>query len=116
MLKRIKNYWIAYFIDRLTTKLLKAVSEKDILTMSSEGYLYHSRKLSQEEIAELKDEARMLKDSFLWKLMVKEVEYMAYMRMTYHAKMTDGINDIIFGKALFYSVDLMRKFLKNLST
>ena len=115
MYSKVKNRIVSYLITYLTRNLLRAISEEDILTISSEGFLYHKRKLMPDEVSALKAEAKILKDSFLWKLMKREVEYMAYMRMTAHAKMTDGINDIIFGKALFYSTDLMRKFLDNMS-
>ena len=104
---RIKKFIINY----LTHHLLKAVSEEDILQITSGVYLHSNHTFTQEEIATLKDEAHILKDSFLWKLMTKEVEYIAFLRMTVKAQTPD---DIIFGKACFYSIDLMKKFLEGL--
>lgn len=101
-----------FIINYLVSHLLKAVTEDDILQRTNDGFLYHKRKLSPEEVARLKEEARSMQESFLWKLMTKEVEFMAFLTMTARAKTND---DIIFGKAVFYSVDLMKKFLEGLS-
>ena len=105
---KVKHYLINY----LTNHLLKAVSEEDILQITEDGYLHKRRKLTPQEVATLKEEAKMMQDSFLWKLMTKEVEYMAFLRMTAHAKTND---DIVFGKAVYYSTDLLKKFLEGLS-
>ena len=106
-MRKIKHFVINY----LTRNLLKAVSEDDILRIIGKDYLYHKRKLSPEEMATLREEAQMLADSFLWKLMLKEVEYVAFLTMSSKAQKSD---DILFGKAMFYSADLMRKFLEGL--
>ncbi|MEK6829284.1 MAG: hypothetical protein AABY15_04090 [Nanoarchaeota archaeon] len=95
----------------LTNNLIKAVSEDDILRITREGYVYRKRKLSGEEIATLKEEAEMLKHSFLWKIMTTEIEYTAFITMSSKAKTND---DIVFGKAVFYAVYLLKTFLNNL--
>lgn len=100
-----------FLINYLTRNLLRAVTEEDILQITSEGYLYHKKKILPDELSALKDEAAALKESFIWRLMTKEVEYMAFMTMTAKARTND---DIIFGKAVFYSVSLFNKFLENL--
>lgn len=99
------------FINYLTKKLLKTVSEDDILRITSKGFLYKKRKLGSDEVATLKEEAKVLSDSILWKLMIKEVEFMAFITMTEKATKPD---DIIFGKAVFYATHLMKKFLEGL--
>ena|SRR3990167_10046167 len=100
-----------FVINYLTRHLLHTVTEDDILQIANREYLYKNRKLNPEEIEMLKNEARALSESFLWKLMVKEAEYMAFISMTSHAKTSQ---DITWGKAIFYSVDLMKKFLAGL--
>lgn len=102
----------AFIINYLVKHLLKAVSEEDILQIVNDGYLYKKRKLTPEEVVTLREEARIMQDSFLWKLMTKEVEYLAFISMTSKAKTND---DIIWGKAIFYAIDIMRKFLGELS-
>lgn len=107
MLRKVKHILINY----LTSNLLKAVSEDQILQISGRNFLYNHKNLSPEEIQSLREEAKMLKESFLWKIMTKETEFLAYQVMTSKAK---TIDDIIWGKAIFYSIDLMNKFLNNL--
>lgn len=111
MIGRIKNNIRHRVICLLTNKLLKAVSEDDILRITSDGYMYRNRKLAPEEIATLKQEAKMLSDSFLWKIMTKEVEYLAFMLMSLKAKNNE---DVVFGKAVFYAIYLLKSFLNNL--
>ena len=106
---RIKNWLINY----LTGNLLKAVSEEDILRITNKGFFINKRKLTPEEIATLKDEADSLSNSFLWKIMTKDVEFMAFLQMSKQATKPD---DIIFGKAMFYSLKILRDYLERLKT
>lgn len=99
-------------INKLTKHLLKALTEDDILQMTNEGYLVNGRKLTVGEMRQLEDEAKELQGSYLWKLMTRELEFHAFRRMSDQAR-TDG--DIVFGKAMFYNLSLLRRFLKNLS-
>ena len=108
MIGTFKNYLLL----RLTKKLLRVVLEEDILQVTNQGYLVNNRRLSPEEVAVLKEEARLLKDSFLWKMMLNEVEYLAFIKMSYRAARPE---DIIHGNAMFLAVDTLRKFLKNIS-
>ena len=105
---RLKNY----LLTRLTKRLLRIVTEEDILRISGKDFLVGERKLTPEEIAALKEEARTLKDSFLWRMMTREIEYLAFLKMSYRAARPE---DIIHGNAMFYSLDMLRKYLKNLS-
>lgn len=107
MLRKVKHILINY----LTRNLLKAVSEDQILQIVNREFLYNRRNLTPEEIQSLKEEAKILRESFLWKMMNKEVEFLAYQAMTSKAK---TIDDIIWGKSIFYSVYLMNIFLNNL--
>ena len=100
-----------YLINYLTKRLLKCVTEDDILQIVEGSYVYRRHNLSSDEITQLKEEAKLLSESFLWRLMVKELEYHAFMIMSTKAKTN---NDIIFGKALFYSGFLYRRFLEGL--
>jgi len=105
---RIKTFIVNY----LTKNLLVALSEEDILQITSEGYLLGKRKLSPEELEQLRAEANEIKDSYLWKLMKKEIEYHSFLRMAHKAQTE---KDLIFGKAMFYNIDILQKFLNNLS-
>lgn len=101
-----------YLLFRLTKRLLRVVSEEEIMQVSGRDYLIGTRKLTPEEVAFLKEEAQLLKDSLLWKLMTSEVEYLAFIKMSYRAAKPE---DIVHGNAMFYSIDILRKFLNRLS-
>lgn len=86
-----------------------ALSPEEILTLTSRGWFMNKRKLSPEEVMEIKDEAEGFSKSLLWDLMRKELEYQAFVRG--RKGITDRDNDACH--YLFYSLDLMEKYLEN---
>lgn len=106
----MKRKLLNYLIRHLTRNYLAALTEEDILTMSNRGWFLNKRKLSQEEIAELKDEAQALKDSVLWRLMMRDIKYSANVRM-FEKGSIDGNN--IFGRAMLYNLELLNSFIEN---
>lgn len=105
-MKYIKKRLIQY----LTKNLLKAVNEDDILRITSEGYLLRKRKLSPEEVINIKEEAKSIVDSELWQMMMTELEYVAFIRGR-KAKTDD---DNLACHYLFYNLDLLKSFMNNL--
>ena len=99
-------------INHLVRHLLKAISEEDILHRTSQGWFVNKRKLERDELTILRDEAEILKDSQLWKLMQKELTWLANLRMFEHSRTAE---DLTFGKAMLYNQDLGRKFLDRLT-
>src|SRR3990167_7208953 len=98
-------------IQYLTKHLLKAVNEDDILRITSQGYLLRKRRLTPEEVISLKEEAKSIRESALWSMMKSEVEYVAF--VTGRKAKTD--TDNLASHYLFYNLDLLDKFLENLS-
>lgn len=96
-------------LQYLTKNLLKAVNEDDVLRMTSEGWLLNNRKFAPEELSQLGDDARSFQQSFLWKLMRKDVEYTAFVRG--RQALTDRDNDACH--YMFYNLDILEKFLNN---
>jgi len=107
-MKRLKHIVINF----LTKHLVKAITEDDILIVSGRDFLINRIKLSPEEIQNLKDDAETFKDSLLWRLISNEVKFDAIQRMGDKAVTPD---DIIFGKAMLYDINLIRNFIENLS-
>lgn len=109
MLKRFRHIVINY----LTRNLLKAVTLEEILVMSSREWIIGTHQLSQEEIIELKEEANAFHGSMLWSLIKKDLRYGATLQRYDHAKTAD---DMLFGKAMTYSIAQIEVFIKNMRT
>lgn len=104
---RIKHIVITY----LAKRLLKVITEEDILQRTSREWLLNKRKLETDEVALLKEEAVALKESAVWQHMTTELKWLANKKMFDHARTND---DIVFGKAMLYNQDMMEKFLDSL--
>ena len=107
MLKRIKKSLIKF----LTKNLLVAITDDDILILSGKDWLMGNRKLSVEDIVDLKEEAKSFDESILWKLISNDIKFHAIQQMSDKALTTD---DIVFGKAMLYNLGMIRKFIRNL--
>lgn len=109
MKKRIR-YWLIKF---LTKNLLKAITHEDVLVISGKDWLLSKRKLSRDEILALKDEAVSFEKSLLWKLIKREIGFLSNQQMFENAQTPD---DIVFGKAMLYDLDVIRKFINRVKS
>lgn len=98
-------------LQHLTKELLVAITEDDILQMTSKGYFLNKRKLSQEELMQLAEDARAFEGSLLWQVMEKEIEYTAFVR----GRKAQTSEDNLACHYMFYNLDLLKKFLRNCS-
>lgn len=108
-MKRIK----LYILRLLTRKLLKVVTEDDILRITTRGHYIGRRKLTEEEFGILVQDAKDLRESVLWELMKKDIEWVATLRL---GRKATTIDDIIYGNSMFYNLEMIEKYLDNLST
>lgn len=102
------NYFKNKVIRYLVKNLLVALTADDILTFTNKGWYIHKRRLSDDEVMQLKDEAQMLKDSVLWKLISNEIRFLANTRM-FEKSAAEG--NSVFGRAMLYNVDIIENFL-----
>lgn len=107
MLKKLRHKLVTY----LTRNYLKAITEEDIIQVSSNGWLLKRRKLSSDEIIALKEEAAFIQKSILWRLMKKDVAFLASQQMFDKATSHE---DILFGKAMLYNLNLLDEYLLNI--
>lgn len=108
MFKRIRHRLVQYLVKNL----LKAITEDDILILSGKDFLLNKRKLTQDELVSLSDDAKHLSKSLLWKLISNDLRYSASMRM---AEKAVNVDDIIFGKAMLFNLDQIKIFISRLS-
>lgn len=102
-----------FFVNYLTRHLVKAIGEEDIITITGKRYFINRRKLSEEEMDMLKAQAESFLDSDLYRLMKKDVEFQAYLRMGAKATVPE---DITFGKAVFYALSLIDQYLQRMKS
>lgn len=95
-------------IRYLTKNLLAAVTENEILTITNRGWLLGKRKLTEEEVAQLKDDAESFRHSVLWNLVASEIRYLANINMF---EKGDTPNATTFGRAMLYNLQLIEKFM-----
>lgn len=99
-------------INYLTRHLIKAVTEDDILMIVSNKWLINKRKLTEEEIGSLKEDAKHFSQSVLWELIKKDIYFLAYLRGSRKAK---DANDVIFSNAMFYDISIIESFIQRLT-
>lgn len=92
----------------LVKRLLKAVTEDDILVMTQVGWFIGRHKMSSEEIITLKEEALSFEKSSLYRLMKRDLRYAATLQRYNEAK---NDLDMLFGKSMLYNFDLIRKYI-----
>lgn len=100
----IKRTLITY----LTKNLLVALTSDDLLTVTNKGVFLGRKKLSPEEVMQIKDEARQFKDSYIWRLMSHEIRYQANLRMFEKGIIPENTT---FGRAMLYSIEILETFL-----
>ena len=106
-MKYIKRKILQY----LTKNLLKVVNEDDILKITSEGYFVGKNKIHPEQVVGLKQEAQLFLKSDVWMFAKKELEFVAFVR----GRQAKTDEDNLATHYLYYNIDIIEQFLRNLS-
>ena len=108
MRKRLKNRILNFLLKHL----FNAVTEDDVMTVVN-GRLYIGKILqSQENLSAYASQARTMKELLLWEQMIKEMKFAANRSMYENSKTNE---DIIFGKAALWIIDVMETKVNKLS-
>lgn len=92
--------------------LFNAIDEDDILrTLPRGGIMCEGRVLKTEEIERVRHDANEWADSFLWKMLVKELKFQANRRMFVKSQTPD---DMLAGKMLLFLTEVVDKRLQEL--
>ena len=108
----MKAYLQRLFINWLVKDLFNAVSAEDILRITPQGVFYKRKQLSADSVEVILGGARYITDSVAWKMMLNEAKYMANQHMFEKSK---SVDDIMFGKAMLYCIEILEKKLDHLS-
>lgn len=99
-------------MNRIMRSVFKAVTEEDILRNVDNRIVYQGQPITPEFAKELSVEAQMIMNTNLWKMLTDEMVYEAQQIMFDRANTTD---DMFFGKAIIWSIDVMKRKLAKLS-
>lgn len=98
-------------VQYLVKNLLVAVQTDDLLIPTNKGLYIGNRKLEPDEVSQLKEDAKMIQESFLWTRVRAEVKFVANLRM--FEKSAEG-DSSIFGRAMLYNFEIIEQFLDKL--
>ena len=90
-------------------RIPRFISEDSILLFSNNGWYIGSKKLSDAEIQTLREEAKDFDGSLLWRMMRRDVHYLAYLQST--AKRATEY-DALYGGAMYKDLEILEQFIK----
>lgn len=109
----MKKYLQRLFINWLVKDLFNALDVHDILDIRGKGIvIYRGKRLTEEAIQLIKDGSTYILESVAWKMLTNEAKLAANQRMFEKSKVID---DIMFGKAMLYDLELLDQKLKQFS-
>lgn len=109
----IKRYLKRKVIEYVTKHLLRSITEGDVLRRGKDGIIRaRGRKLSNEMVDQLQNEAEYINNSITFKLLMDDMEYLAHQTMF---EKSQSFDDVMFGKAMLYNIDVLKKKINNLA-
>jgi|GEM_PF-4241909 len=103
------NYLKLKLIQYLVKNLLVAINADEIITFTNQGTYLKGRRLTNEEVFQLKDDANSFEKSFLWQVMTNEVRFLSNDRM-FEKSAVEG--NSVFGRAMLYNLNILEQFIK----
>lgn len=114
----IKNALQKRLINVLVKNLFNTITKDDILEFQGKDtggnpiVFYKGKRLEAEKTMALKESARILKESQLWKCLESEIKYVSNLRMFEKGQNTD---DILAGKMALYVLEVINNKLNELT-
>jgi hypothetical protein len=100
-------------INLITSELFnKSKREKDVLQVKGGQLVLHGKTLNADQRAELANQARDLQKMSLVRVLLDELYYLGSKKI-YHDSTT--VEDLQFGKAVLWTVDILEQKIDNLS-
>ena len=93
--------------------LFNAVTADEVMTINlKNGKVYlNKQEISKERVKTYQAEANILQESLLFQQLLKDMKYAANFQMYENSSKDD---DIVFGKAVLWAVDVIEKKIKGL--
>lgn len=100
-------------INLICKDLFNSISEKDCLTTIKGKLAYRGKVLDQKQRDIIISQAREIKNMDLFQLLCNEMKYLSNKKMYYESQTPE---DILFGKAALWVIDILEKKIDKLST
>lgn len=99
-----------WIFKKLTKHLLPVVDMERVLTSDKKGNLYLNGVIIEaKKYSELEQEVTLFRNSALWDLLQNTLKHQAQVNMFEKSKTVD---DILFAKAILYTLDVQEKIIK----
>lgn len=109
----IKKLILRHATHFVVKHLLKTITEEDVLRPAANGgIMVRGKVISREQQEQLEAEAEYIKNSVTMKLLLKDMEYLAHQTMF---EKSSSFDDMLFGKAMLYVIDILKKKIHNLA-
>lgn len=92
--------------------LFNAITDKDIMRWNGKNFVMDDKTLIDSDTYDIISGADAIKRSYVWQLIVKDMKNVSN-KMLYEKSKT--VDDMIFGKACLYTIDVIENKLDNLS-
>lgn len=100
-------------INKLLKKYCNVIIDDDIIKYDIKGdkLMLKGKWLDERELRNLKEEAKLIKSTMLWKIITNSVREEARLTMNERAK---DFNDMMFGKMALYVISLQEKIINKI--
>lgn len=99
-------------INLITKDLFNTVGEQDVISIEGKELFYKEKVLTDADKKSIISQAKTIQDMGLWKILVDELKYLSNRKMYFDSKTEE---DILFAKAMLWTVDVMEKKIDKLS-
>lgn len=100
------------FINYLVKDLFHAVTTEDVIRVKGPNVFIDGVALTNGDKMELINGAKALRELMVWNVLMREMRAVAGRRILEDSK---TIEDIVFGKAMLYALDVLEKKVEHLS-
>lgn len=108
----MKKYLKRKLINLLVKHLYKFVTVEDVLVQTKNGFFINGKKIETKYIKELKGQSKIILDLEAYQLIRRELIEVSNETMFSKSK---DFDDVMFGKAMLYCLDLLHQKLTKLS-
>lgn len=99
-------------LDLITKDLFTVKTKRDIIRLEGRDLVYKGNILTDSEKKSIISQAETIKKLELWNILQDELKYLSCEKMYYDSKTEE---DILFAKAILWTIDILEKKVENLS-
>ncbi|MCK9393592.1 hypothetical protein M0Q03_02195 [bacterium] len=111
LIKKLGGFTKDEILNETIGDLFNTISDKDILRVENNTWLYRDKPLTDSEMKLISAEAKYLLSSTLWKILQDDIKWQANEKMYFKSK---TIEDLTAGKLWLYTLNCIKKRLEEL--